>query len=273
MYARPTDRVESRATALEILATDMKPYDVSVSTVAAWLPVMDRMPKQKPPQDRQEITNVLQDPAADGSYVEVAQEAGVPASGWSWSSKFGDLDADGFVDLYVVNGMIDSQNLGHLDGGELVEENRAFRNQGDGTFVPANDWGLGAIESGRGMSMGDMDDDGDLDVVVNNLADRATLFENRLCGGDSLQVDLAWPGHGNPSAVGARLALVTSAGTFRRDVTVGSGYLSGDPARQHFGVPRGATVERLVVGWPDGTVSVVDRPDANSMLTITRQAT
>ncbi|HXG40889.1 MAG TPA: CRTAC1 family protein, partial [Candidatus Limnocylindrales bacterium] len=236
----------------------------------SWLPVMAKMPQRKDRSDPQIIANVLQVRDAADVYRDEATPRGVSASGWAWSGKFGDLDADGFLDLYVVNGMIDGQTLGHLPGHELVEENQAYRNQGDGTFAPARRWGLGARESGRGLAIGDLDDDGDLDVVVNNLAANARLFENRLCGGAHLQVDLRWPGSSNSHALGARLALVTEAGTYRRDVVAGSGYLSGDPSRQHFGVPAGATPVRLEVVWPDGARSTVERPALSTRLVVTR---
>jgi hypothetical protein len=167
--------------------------------------------------------------------------------------------------------MIDSQTLGHLEGDELVEENQALRNGGDGTFAPANAWGLAATESGRGMSMADLDDDGDLDVVVNNLASNARLFENRLCTpGSDLQVDLRWADSANSHALGAQLALVTDKGTLRRDVIAGSGYLSGDPSRQHFGIGAEAIVTRLDILWPDGRGTSIDAPAVGQRLVITR---
>lgn len=259
---------------LELLATDMKPYALDVQTLASWLPVMDKMPKQKALTDPQIIANVLQVRDADNIYRDQAVARGISATGWSWSGKFGDLDSDGFLDLYVVNGMIDGQTLGHLEGHELVEENQALRNAGDGTFAPARSWGLGATESGRGMSMADLDDDGDLDIVVNNLASNARLFENRLCSpGSDLQVDLRWADSANTHALGAQLALVTDRGTFRRDVIAGSGYLSGDPSRQHFGIPGDATVTRLDILWPDGRGTSIDAPAVGQRLVITRSGT
>ena len=67
----------------------------------------------------------------------------------------------------------------------LVEENQALKNDGNGNFNAMPDWGLNKTAGGRGMSMGDLDNDGDLDIVVNNLLDKAYVLENQLCGGDS----------------------------------------------------------------------------------------
>ncbi|HWQ12226.1 MAG TPA: CRTAC1 family protein [Roseiflexaceae bacterium] len=255
----------------EFYAVDMKPYDIAVSTMAAWLPLMATMPTKHDARDPQVVESALQVLGPGGSFVNEAYARGVDAVGWGWSAKFGDLDGDGDLDLYAVNGMIAAELFGHLPGDELVEENQALRNDGDGRFRPAPEWGLGSTLSGRGMSMGDLDGDGDLDIVVNNLRSPAQLFENRLCGGKNVVVELRWPGSGNTRAVGAQLALHTTAGSFYRDVRVTSGYLSGDPPQVHFGVPAGAQIERLEIRWPDGAVSAFPGPHAQTLLTVTRE--
>ncbi len=255
---------------LEILAVDMKPYDQGTRTIAAWRPMMEILPRPGPGARGQINENVLQVRDRRGRFHNQAYTRSVDATGWSWSAKFGDLDNDGFLDLYVVNGMIAEGLFDHLPGAELVEENQALRNDGRGAFVPVPAWGLGSTASGRGMSMADLDNDGDLDIVVNNLEQPARVFENRLCGGSSVLVDLLWPGSKNTRAIGARLALHTSAGSYYRDIRVASGYLSGDPARAHFGFPAGATLQRLDIYWPDGAASSVETPPARTLVTITR---
>ena len=254
---------------LALVTTDMNPYDISPRTLAEWLPVVDRLSTDRYAQDPQIMANVLQVRASRGWRNE-ATRRGVDATGWSWASRFGDLDQDGYLDLYVVNGMIAQDMFGHLHNGELVEQNQAFRNQGNGDFSPAPEWNLGATASGRGMVMADLDDDGDLDIVVNNLRGLAELHENQLCRGDSLQVDLRWAGSANTHAIGAQLALHTSAGIQRRDVRASGGYLSGDAQRVHFGFPAEAELEKLEILWPDGAVSTVDQPPANARLTLSR---
>lgn len=254
----------------EIFAADMKPYDQRIRTLAAWRPMMEILPSPGPGTRGQVNENVLQVRDGRGRFHNQAYTRSVDATGWSWSAKFGDLDNDGFLDLYVVNGMIAQGLFDHLPGAELVEENQALRNDGGGGFARVPAWGLGSTASGRGMSMADLDNDGDLDIVVNNLEQPARIFENRLCGGASILIDLLWPGSKNTRAIGARLALHTSAGSYYRDIRVVSGYLSGDPARVHFGFPAGATLQRLDIYWPDGATSSVDMPLARTLITITR---
>ncbi|MBK9715157.1 MAG: CRTAC1 family protein [Kouleothrix sp.] len=252
----------------DLFSTDMKPYDKSVATLSTWAPMMAELWSPTALGDPQIVENVLQ--VRDGGFRNQAYARGVDATGWSWSGVFGDLDDDGALDLYVVNGMIEAQLFRYLPGGELVEQNQALRNDGGGRFTPAPEWGLGSTRSGRGMAMADLDGDGDLDIVVNNLRAPAQLFENRLCGGESLEAELRWPASKNTRALGATLVLHTSAGDYTRDVRAQAGYLSGPPPIAHFGFPRDATIEWLEVRWPDGAVSAIDQIQGHTLLTVTR---
>jgi hypothetical protein len=254
----------------DLFATDMKPYDNDVATLALWRPILTTLWTAVPVGDPQIMENTLQVADGRGGFRNQAYGRGVDATGWSWSGEFGDLDDDGFLDLYVVNGMQETEIFHYLPGHELVERNQALRNDGAGNFAPRPDWGLGSTAGGRGMSIADLDGDGDLDIVINNLRGPAQLFENRLCGGAGLLVDLRWPASRNTYALGATLTLYTSAGALTREVRSSTGYLSGAAPRVHFGLPAGAAIERLEVRWPDGAVSSVDRPAARTLLTLTR---
>ena len=252
----------------ELFATDMKPYPGEDE--APWGPLMEAMMGEPHPEgDPQIMENVLQR-AGESGFVNEAVSWGVAGTGWSWSGKFGDLDQDGFLDLYVVNGMIEKSTFAHLPNHELVEENQAFRNDTEGAFVPVPEWNLDSTLSGRGMSMADLDDDGDLDIVVNNLRDPAQLFENQLCSGEALQIDLRWSDGSNHNALGASLVLYSDGGTFYRMIRAASGYLSGDAARIHFGIPEGTVLERLEIIWPDGALSEVIDLQPSQRLTVTR---
>ena len=172
-----------------------------------------------------------------------------------------DLDGDRLIDI-VLAGLRAPVTVLWNRGGlqfermELAEAGTravaAVDVDGNGRFVPAPEWGLGATESGRGMAFADLDLDGDLDIV-NNLEAPALLFENRLCGGVGLEADLRWPGSPNRRAIGASVHLATA--TYLRTVQAGSGYLSSDPARLHFGLPAAAADLTLTITWPDGAVT------------------
>ncbi len=252
----------------EVFSTDMKPYNGDTQGEQVLPAIISSINEGRSFQsDPQVNENVLQ---TVGSFKNVAPARGIDASGWSWSGKFGDFDQDGFLDLYVVNGFAEMSTFSHLPGHELVETNQAFRNTGDAHFVPMLDWGLGSTRGGRGMSIADLDGDGDLDIVVNNLNSPAQLFENQLCEGSSLEVDLASSDTLNTRAIGATLILHTDVGTYYRDVKVASGYVSGDAARVHFGIPKQAHLQQLEIRWPDLKVSIVDTPTISTLMKITR---
>lgn len=257
--------------AQEVFAVDMKPYAADEATLAQWQPVMDMMMGMPHVEgDPQIMENVLYAVDGAGNLGNIARDFQLDGTGWSWSAKFGDLDNDGFQDLYVVNGMISRELFAHLPDNELVEENQAYRNLEGAGFVAQPGWGLNDRASGRGMTMADLDNDGDLDVVVNNLLSPAKLFENELCAGAALEVDLRWRNRGNGAGIGARLVLKTDQGSFRRDLTALSGYLSGDSSRAHFGFPAGATLQGLSILWNDGIYSEIAAPSADTLVTITR---
>jgi hypothetical protein len=257
----------------ELMATDMKPYAPEEVTVAtAWAPLMAGMlPMVMEPNDIQTMENVLLVRDDSDMYYNVSEAVGVDATGWSWSARFGDLDLDGMLDLYVVNGFIEERLLSHLPGNELVETNQAFRNDGTGEFEEMAAWGLESTRSGRSMLMADMDNDGDLDIVVNNLRAAAQYFENDLCTeGSALGFALQQPGLQNRNAIGAQIILKTSAGTMMRDVRVSSAYLTAEPPLVHFGLAPSTQIRSATVIWPDGARSALSIPAPNTFITVTR---
>ena len=255
----------------ELFAADMHPYKFDAATEEEWKMVMEMMMEEDDsPDNPQVMENVLQSADEDGNWTNMAADMGVNFSGWSWSSRFGDLDHNGFQDLYIVNGMATSETFNHLPDYELVEENQAFRNLGNGKFETAADWNLGQTEGGRGMTLADLDNDGDLDIVINNLLKEATILENRICGGDSLIVELQDRGLPNQFAIGSQIILETSLGRMIRDVRVNSGYLSGDPVKVHFGLPREAEISSLKIIWPDGAISTLSNVAHNQTIKIER---
>jgi hypothetical protein len=259
----------------EIFASDMKPYEPTDPTVAmAWAPMMATMPMIHDLYNPQVMENVLLARDDSQMYYNVSEDAEVDATGWSWSARFGDLDLDGALDLYVVNGFTEEQLLRHLPNHELVEENQALRNDGSGSFDEAPEWGLNSTRSGRSMILADMDNDGDLDVVVNNVRAPAALYENRLCveeGSGALRMRLLQPGEQNRNAVGARVVLYTNQGRLSRTVRAGSGYLAGEAPKLHFGLGPGMEITRVRIDWPDGATSWLEPPAPGATYTVTRQ--
>lgn len=256
----------------ELFSTDMKPDFRDLKQLAPWIPLMQKGYQHLSYSAAQRPENMLQVRFGDG-FRNAAYDLGLDATGWSWSAKFADLDNDGFQDLYVVNGAINKEVFGYLPNAELVEQNLVFGNQGGRVFKPKPGWNLGSSRSGRGMSLADLDNDGRVDIVVNNLNSSAQLFENRLCGGKALEAELRWPGTKNTRAIGAQIVLRTSKGQQWREVTSVSGYLSGDASRVHFGFLAAERLEGawLEIRWPDGRRSTVRGLKPQTLLTVTRQ--
>jgi enediyne biosynthesis protein E4 len=254
---------------LELFATDMKPDFGNLNALAQWMPLMQKTYEQQKAHPKQRAENALQQRTENG-FENMSYKLRLDATGWSWAGKFGDLNNDGLLDIYVVNGMMDENILAHLPNFELIEENQTFVNLGNNTFDHV-DWGLAATQSGRGMTMADLDDDGDLDIVVNNLESPSVIFENQLCtDGASLEVSLSSASK-NPNAVGATLKLQTDKGTFLREVRVSSSYLSSETSRVHFGLPAKAVIQTLEILWPDGQRSSLEDIQPNTFITVTRQ--
>lgn len=249
----------------DLVATDMAP--MPDDPVEPWLRLADDIAAAQV-DDVQRPTNAVNLAGEDG-YTEVADRYGVSATGWSWSGITGDLDNDGLLDLHIVNGMSALDIFPDLPGGELVEPNQTFRGTGD-DFEPMPRWGLGDTAGGRGMTMADLDNDGDLDVVVNNFGSPATLFINELCEGTAIEVELRWNGVQNLDALGATI-IVDDGSTQRQRIVTGSrGYLSTSPSRAHFGLGDHEEPTTITVRWPDGAVSTIPEAVPGTLVTVTR---
>jgi hypothetical protein len=174
-----------------------------------------------------------------------------------WGVAFVDLDRDGWLDLFVSNGHTYPQMDGRGLGTSYRQYNQVFLNQGNGTFRDISEEagpGMKVQLSSRGAAFGDMDNDGDTDIVLVNLGDPPTLLRN-----DSAA--RAWIGfhlrgqQGNRDAIGARVT-VTAGGRRRMgDVRAGGGFLSGSDVRLLFGLGSVERVESVEVRWPDGTTT------------------
>ena len=226
------------------------------------------------PQSRR---NCLYVARGDGTFAETAYFSGVAASEWSWSSIFLDVDLDGWEDILVTNGFefdtddLDTQarinRLGNLSVAQkrktiflfppLDTPNLAYRNLGNLRFEEVGaKWGFDDAHDGNGMALGDLDNDGDLDAVVNCLKGPALLYRNNAA---APRVAVRLSGRGkNTEGTGGRIRVISTLGQAPQSQEIMSGgrYVSGDQARRTFAVQadKPFTIE---VDWRDGTRTTV----------------
>src|SRR5207302_9112633 len=228
----------------------------------------------------------LQINRGDGTFAEATYYAGLEASEWSWGPIFLDVDLDGFEDILVTNGQLrDFQNIdmanriealraaGKLTRPEwlkllrsypsLVTAKVVFRNRGNRTFEEKGaEWGFSTPGISQGMCLADLDGDGDLDVVVNNLNGAAGLYRNE---SNAPRVAVRLKGQPpNTRGIGAKVRVYGGAVPMQsQEMICGGRYLSSEDPMRVFAAGRLTNELRMEVSWRNGTRSTIHNARPN----------
>jgi len=230
--------------------------------------------------------NMLWHNNGDGSFTDVSKETGTCETGWGWAAKFADFDNDGWVDLFVVNGLRSAGTDSYVPlilpvittpGLDITDVNnwpdignrtwsgyqkkKLFRNLGNGTFKDiAAEAGVGNDLDGRGIGVADLDNDGRLDFVQTN-ADQPLLLYHNLTEKPGNWIELKLNGtKSNRDAIGARVKVETGGLTQIREVDGGNGYAGQSTRRLHFGLGNANRIDKIQIRWPSGSTETVVVP-------------
>jgi hypothetical protein len=250
---------------------------------------------------KQYMRNMLQLNNGDGTFSEIAQLAGVSNTDWSWCPLIADFDNDGYKDIFITNGYLrDYTNKDFLRywGDYKIKKAVAgepfrlmdlvmampstsvpdyiFRNNHDLTFTNKQvEWGLNQQNISNGAVYVDLDNDGDLDLVVNNINQPASVYQNMSRDNNNttyLAVKLKGTGK-NTNAIGAKVSIYTGKNIQYQEVNPNRGYLSCVSTTLNFGLGDIKKADSVRVIWPDNSSQLLKDVNANQLLTINYQPT
>ena len=280
----------------EIFITDMLPEaDQRVKSVMEFESYNVFKLKQSKDFYQQYIQNTLQLNNGNGSFSEIANFSGVDATDWSWAGLLFDMDNDGFRDIYITNGINhDLTDLDFVDffANEIMQKmaltgrkesidsiinkmpirpqpNYAYRNNGDLTFSNANkDWGFDLASMSNGAAYGDLDNDGDLDIVVNNVNMQVFVYENHSNSQtDNNYLKLQFKGSDkNKFAIGASVLLYYNGNTVLQEQIPSRGFQSSMDYSMAIGLGVATNIDSLRVIWPNDRTQKMVNVKANQTL-------
>jgi hypothetical protein len=282
----------------EIFTTDMLPEDdYRLKTLGAFDNIDLYNAKLKAGFYHQYMKNCLQLNDGQGKFSDIANYSGVSASDWSWGALIFDMDNDGWNDLFVCNGVNkDVTNLDFMDffANDVIQKmvltgkkeeineilknipvnpmlHKAFRNEGNLRFTDVGPaWGFTRASFANGAAYGDLDNDGDLDLVINNENGPAFIYKNkaRETNGNHYIGFLLKGKEKNTFAIGSKIKVFGNGQQYTRELFPSRGFQSCMDYRIEIGLGKTDRLDSVIVIWPDRTLTKLDHPAVDQMLTI-----
>ncbi len=283
---------------VDIFTLDMNPEDYVRAKTTMGMTSLDRFQEMVDKGYHYNyMHNMLQINNGNGTFREIAQLAGVANTDWSWACLLADFDLDGYNDLYVTNGVFrdvidrDANNaildILRENGRKPTKEdfltfthmlpqqkltNYFFKNKGDLTFENmSSEWTNPTPSFSNGAVYTDLDNDGDLDLVVNNINSEATILKNHATEKKQshfLKLQFLGPDK-NPYGIGTIARIQSADGTTQiRQLIQARGFLSSVSTTLHFGLGQKEVIPELNITWPDGKTQQILQITTNQTLTI-----
>ena len=222
----------------------------------------------------QDQTNSLYQNEQNAFFKEVSFSTGIGEKSLpylAWGVDFVDLNNDGWQDLFIANGHLD-HNISDIDPiGTYAQRNQVFMNQKGRAFIDQSATMLEQKQVSRGSAFGDLDNDGDIDIVVSNLNDHPVILWNVTEHTSNWFILKLIGTSDNQSAIGTRVKIKVDQQIQIREVKSGSGYLSQSDLRLHFGLGQAKQIDQLEIHWPNGTTQQLNRVPGNQILTVTQE--
>ena len=235
----------------------------------------------------------VRDPSAGSElkYINMAEDMDVALGGWSFGAQFGDLNNDGHQDLFLTNGYVsagdksywydfskiaggntaiigDAKNWPPMDGRSLsgYQQKRVWMNDGAGKFTDvASQVGVSETYDGRSVALADFNNNGALDVVVAHQKGPLLLYKNNVAADeDWIEFELEGT-KSNRSAIGAQVRMFWNGQQQLQQVAGASGFCAENQRRLHFGLGKGAKIDKVVIRWPSGKEQTLSAPELRKL--------
>jgi len=282
----------------DLMVLDMSPEDYIRSKTTMSMMSNERFNEMVEKNHHyQYMHNTMQLNNGNGTFSEIANMAGISKTDWSWSTLFADFDLDGFNDIYITNGIyrdvVDRDINNKIN--DYIKANKAdlkeqnfyeftqmlpqqkltnylFKNDGNLGFENQTEqWADEDPSFSNGAIYVDLDNDGDLDIVVNNLDENATLLRNNsraISPNNYIQLNLNGVSK-NKKAVGSKVKLYLEDNKVQvRELINARGYLSSVSNKLHFGLGEATIIPKIEIIWSDGNLQTITNVDVNQLLNI-----